>query len=233
MFKSMLNTKEKQSTGIVCLLLTCLLVLAGLLPATAQAQPNPVVTVPAVSGTTGTTIAVEITIANAAGMAGGQFELHYDPAVAVVTGVEKGTVLDGFTLIPNLNNANDGKVIVGWASATATTVTGGGLCRVTLELKSPGTTALEIKELLLNDESGKLITSSAVNGEITVNAAGGDPPGGDPPGGDPPPGGGGGGGGGGTLAVAVAVLAVAVAVVVTPLLQMLLIISALTPKTSY
>lgn len=130
-----------------------------------------VVTVPDASGiisSTGNTAEIEISIANATGMAGGQFELRYNATIAVVSGIVVGEVLNGFTFESNLNNAATGLVEVGWAAAEGATVAGGILFRVILELQSAGTTDLLLENLKLNDETGTLLLSRADKGLLTV-----------------------------------------------------------------
>jgi len=105
------------------------------------------------------------------GMAGAQFDLSYDPKVAVATAVEKGDLVKDFIIVANLDEADNGKVTIALAGTEG--VTGKGtLVVVTFKLgDKEGETDLELQNVELNDEDGKLINSETKDGKIVIKAA--------------------------------------------------------------
>ncbi|GAB6275133.1 MAG: hypothetical protein STSR0004_19980 [Peptococcaceae bacterium] len=120
-------------------------------------------------GPPGAEIKVPITIQNANGMAGAQFDLNYKPEVAVATAVEIGDLVKDFMLAANLSEAANGKVRIGLVGAKG--VTGNGtLVVVTFKLtgKMGDKTPLKILNLELNDEKGNPIKAAVKDGEVGI-----------------------------------------------------------------
>jgi hypothetical protein len=127
-----------------------------------------VVQVGSVEGRQGEALRVPITISNAMGVAGFQFTLTFDPSVAEVREVYKGSLTEGFTLVRNINNKE------GWVKVTASSakgVSGSGEIAV-IEVKLVGrpgsSTSLSIKDLKLNDEAGNLFEAATQDGSIKI-----------------------------------------------------------------
>ena len=132
-------------------------------------QPETVVEAGKKCGPPGAEIKVPITIQNANGMAGAQFDLSYDPKVAVATAVEKGDLVKDFILTPNLNEAANGLVRIALAGTNG--VQGDGtLVVVTFKLtgKMGDKTPLKILNLELNDEKGNPIKAAVKDGEVGI-----------------------------------------------------------------
>lgn len=120
-----------------------------------------------VAAFSGATVEVSVSINNVTNLAGANFELNYDPSVAVATAVKKGDFVSDFLLEANLSEAAKGKIIVGMIGIKG--VTGSGeLCKINFKAGQKGKTILEIKGLGLNDEEGKDIPAQGVNGSITI-----------------------------------------------------------------
>jgi len=127
------------------------------------------------SGPPGGNTTVPISIKNAAGMAGAQFELRYDPKVAVATKAIPGDLVKDFQFIVNFNEAEKGEIAVALAGTKG--VTGDGeLCLLTFSLKGKvgDSTSLQIKDLLLSDEKGAEILACPEDGEIKISLICGD-----------------------------------------------------------
>ena len=122
-------------------------------------------------GQPGEELKVPITIQNANGMAGAQFDLNYKPEVAVATAVEIGDLVKDFMLAANLNEAANGKVRIGLVGAKG--VTGNGtLVVVTFKLSDKdGNTYVDLKDVELNDENGIITYPQTKNGKIEIKAA--------------------------------------------------------------
>jgi len=120
-------------------------------------------------GPPGAEIKVPITIQNANGMAGAQFDLSYNPNVAVATAVEIGHLVKDFMLAANLSEADKGNVRIGLVGTNG--VTGNGtLVVVTFKIKGKmgDKTPLKILNLELNDEKGEPIKAAVKDGEVGV-----------------------------------------------------------------
>ncbi|GAB6275134.1 MAG: hypothetical protein STSR0004_19990 [Peptococcaceae bacterium] len=122
-------------------------------------------------GKPGSVVTVPVIIENANGMAGAQFDLSYDPKVAVAKAVEKGDLVKDFILTTNLEGAANG--LVRTALAGAQGVTGNGtLVVVKFQLQDKGVTTVEIKNVELNDEKGNPLVPSILPGKISIKSAG-------------------------------------------------------------
>ena len=133
--------------------------------------PDTIVKVEKREGQPRAEIKVPITIQNAKGMAGAQFDLNYKPEVAVATAVEIGDLVKDFMLAANLIEAENGKVTIGLVGANG--VNGNGtLVVVTFKLSDKeGNTYVDLKDVELNDENGKITYPPTINGEIVIKAA--------------------------------------------------------------
>ncbi|GAB6275132.1 MAG: hypothetical protein STSR0004_19970 [Peptococcaceae bacterium] len=122
-------------------------------------------------GKPGEELKVPITIQNAIGMAGAQFDLSYKSEVAVATAVEKGELVKDFFLIANLDEAKNGLVKIALAGSEG--VNGNGtLVVVTFKLSDKdGNTYVDLKDVELNDENGDITKPKTINGKIEIKAA--------------------------------------------------------------
>jgi len=121
-----------------------------------------------VEGKQGVVVKAPITISNAAGVAGFQFTLTFDPSVFEATEVYGGDLSRGFTLVKNIDNQE------GWVKAAASSASGfsgsGEIAVIEGRLigKPGSSTPLRIQELRLNDEAGRLIEAIPQDGLIKI-----------------------------------------------------------------
>lgn len=129
------------------------------------------VIIPDLKGAPGSTVLVPVNVVGAAGLAGYQFDVTYDPAVAEVIAINNGTLMTGL-FQPNITNAATGSVTI--VGANSTGVNGDGtLCILSFTVKGQvgDSTVLTINNLLLKDDSAPnplTLPSQAVNGSLTV-----------------------------------------------------------------
>ena len=96
----------------------------------------------------GSTVDVAVRLSNPSGVAGFQFDLLYDPQVAVVTAVKPGELLPaGGMFLENLNDADRGNIRVLWlGNQDFPGISGAGkLCQITFRVRSSGKTELELR----------------------------------------------------------------------------------------
>lgn len=120
-----------------------------------------------VSGDLNQAVEIGVNIAHPMEMCGGLVEIDYNPHITVVESVKQGDALASFLFVPNLNQKESGKIIVGWAGTTGIE-NDGELFTMTFRLKKAGTSELKISHLELNDEAGNIIETNDVNGRVTV-----------------------------------------------------------------
>ena len=112
-----------------------------------------------------------VNVTNPSGMAGFQFDLEYDPQVVVTTGVTAGSLLPEGTFLENLNDAANGRIRVVWYSFDEINENG-VLCRIAFQVKSSGSTTLELKDLMLVNTFADKISSNNVSGTISTGGNG-------------------------------------------------------------
>ncbi|NMB41030.1 MAG: hypothetical protein GX996_03745 [Firmicutes bacterium] len=124
----------------------------------------------------GSTVDVAVRLSNPSGVAGFQFDLLYDPQVAVVTAVKPGELLPaGGMFLENLNDADRGNIRVLWlGNQDFPGISGAGkLCQITFRVRSSGKTELELKDLELVDQRGNLLNfDTPQKGSIATTGSG-------------------------------------------------------------
>ncbi len=117
-------------------------------------------------------VEVAIKAENAAGVEGGQFVLHFDPALLKPVSIEEGKLVkeasDSLSMA-NLEYA-EGQLMFMWITAHADTADSGELCIITFDLLEEGDTALEIKDIVISpddieDEEDPVDEENAINDE--------------------------------------------------------------------
>ncbi len=118
------------------------------------------------SANVGSTVDVIVSVQNPSGMAGFQFELTYNPQVAIVKSVSKGASLPGSAPIVNMANAAAGNIRVAWMDLSPVH-NNLDILRISFEVLATGNTPLELKNLELVGLDGS-IASQSENGIITT-----------------------------------------------------------------
>lgn len=128
------------------------------------------------SGGVGSTVEIPVIAANFLNIAGGNFELVYDPEFADVlanSDILKGEDLgDGFLFTRN-HKKNDNTLSVAWAGdGTQNVVAGGEICRIRFHLLKTGVVNLTLQNVSLKDSKISTISNIALaDGRITVEAS--------------------------------------------------------------
>ncbi|MCS6861036.1 MAG: cohesin domain-containing protein, partial [Abditibacteriales bacterium] len=133
------------------------------------------ITIPALSGLAGAEVDVPINIDNAAGVAGGDFTIAYNPAIAQVVrpgNPARTTPLTmGFSVSGSADN-RAGRVQVSLSGAAPITSGSGALLTVTFRLSptaSPGQFSdLNLLVAVVRDRGGEPFASTPTNGRLTV-----------------------------------------------------------------
>lgn len=144
--------------------LTAALLVLSCLSASAAGTSS--VTAAEVSGEAGRIVTLAVSISNAAGIAGYQMDITYDPAVAIAAGVQNGLSAP----VCNFNYSGSGKIIAAWASTQALQPSG-TLFSVQFKLKgSAGASCpVVISNLAFNDVNAKPVSVRAVNGKLSIS----------------------------------------------------------------
>ena len=121
------------------------------------------------SGGLGQQVDITISIDNPAGLAGGAFNLYYDPDTLEPTGVVAGEVLKNLMVEKNLNyQGSQGKAVrVVWAG-TRGAEHGGVVCSINFKLLQNGTSPLDIGEMELFDSNLNRINATISNGSLVA-----------------------------------------------------------------
>lgn len=127
-----------------------LMVLAAMLMFGTSTFAQVSVTIPTVSGLSGTTGTGAITVGDLTGknVTAFEFTITYDKSVLYITGATAGTLLGSSTPTVNADTAN-GKILVAWASATALTGSG-NLINLQFTYRSTGISNLTANPFILN-----------------------------------------------------------------------------------
>lgn len=146
--------------------------LGGLPPAAANERPR--VSVDSATGETGQTVGVSVTIRGAedlvkmGGISGGQVELVYDPALAVVEDVIQGSAVGaGFIFLYNRAFAPN-KVHLAWAAQGEEIVRDGALFTVIFRLKTAAAVRPSLQNLMLYDQDLRSLEVAADGEDHTV-----------------------------------------------------------------
>jgi Tol biopolymer transport system component len=131
-----------------------------------------VVSLPDVTGTPGETLVVPIAAEDATGIAGGDFTVSFDPAVARALEVRKTDLTNGFFLGNSIDNLAGS---IGISMANATGIAGGGGALVEIEFQVIGevgeASALHFEYVKLYDAAASAIPVTATDGSILVTHA--------------------------------------------------------------
>ncbi|MEW5784742.1 MAG: cohesin domain-containing protein [Bacillota bacterium] len=124
----------------------------------ARAAAGTAVIVDGAAGEAGQTVVVTVRLrgldrlTGVSGISGGQFELVYDPAAAVVDTIRQGSAIgDGFLFLAN-RAFSENSVKVVWAAESALITGDGDLCNVTFSLRAGGAVQPVIENLSLFDQ---------------------------------------------------------------------------------
>ena len=118
---------------------------------------EPLLSVDSAAGEAGQIVSVSVSIRDldlpkGGGISGGQFELAYNPAIAVVENIIKGRLLDsGFMFLHNQNFSPD-KIRIAWASQSGLITGDGSLCTIAFKLSSAAAVTPSIHNLVLYDQ---------------------------------------------------------------------------------
>ena len=155
-----------RSRFVITLLLSLALLVVYALPLQA-AGTN--ISVSSSSGGLGQQVDITISIDNPAGLAGGAFNLYYDPDTLEPTGVVAGEVLKNLMVEKNLNyQGSQGKAVrVVWAG-TRGAEHGGVVCSINFKLLQNGTSPLDIGEMELFDSNLNRINATISNGSLVA-----------------------------------------------------------------
>jgi cohesin domain-containing protein/PEP-CTERM motif-containing protein len=145
-----------------------------LIPAMASADPVNLSVASDASVVQGSSLLVDVNIANVADLYDFQFDLFFNPAVLQVTGIAEGTFLPGAgatIFLPGFVDNGSGNVTFN-ADTLETAIPGangnGTLIEFSFNAVSEGTSSLNLDNIILADSQGNLISSSATNGSVTV-----------------------------------------------------------------
>ena len=113
-------------------------------------------------------ITVEISVDNAAGIAGGQMVLEYDPAVLMPEKVLLTDLTLGFLLGQNIKEA--GKINLALANLPAMAGGSGAILEIVFQVKASasGQSSLKLSDVTLFDEAPNDMDVSVLNGSVTV-----------------------------------------------------------------
>jgi len=146
--------------------------LGGLPPAAANERPR--VSVDSATGETGQTVGVSVTIrgsedlAETGGISGGQLELVYDPALAAVEDVIRGSAVGaGFIFLYNRGFAPN-KVRLAWAAQGEEIIRDGALFTVIFRLKTAAAVRPYLRNLVLYDQDLRSLEVAAAGEDHTV-----------------------------------------------------------------
>lgn len=164
----MLRIKAKP-VPFLNLVLICLLGLGFLFNplylAPLEGEVGTTLTVGSTSGDLGETVSIDIVINNNPGIAGGQFNLYFDPSKLEPVEAIEGGMLDNASFMPNLSYANNALRIV-WAGAQDS-YDDGTLCSLSFKILQAGSSDLSLGELLIKNAAPQTVPVTPINGSIT------------------------------------------------------------------
>ena len=161
--------------GTKRLLLAMIFATAGLLlPEISHADAIAVSVASPASVSQGDAFTVDVDIANAADIFDFEFDLNFDPTVLQASDVVEGTFLSGggsTFFLPGFIDNTAGSVSFN-ADTLLSAISGvdgsGLLLQFDFNALAPGSSALDISNLLLQDSLGNLLDSSAQSSSVTV-----------------------------------------------------------------
>ena len=127
------------------------------------------VTLPDMTGRSGDTITVSVSVDDATGIAGVELVLSYDPNLLTATGAQPATLTSGFEISYRIHT---GKIAITMAQSTGITGGSGTLVNMSLQVSediSPEATCpLTLTKVSLYDEDTQSISAAVRNGMFTV-----------------------------------------------------------------
>ena len=159
----------KKRNSVLVSMVVCLALLLIFSPA-AFAQGEVKLSASSVSGSEGDTVSVSISIEEAAGTEGGQFELNFDPDVAVPVDIEKGGFVSNASNDQfNYNLQFDASTLmVIWVTPSADTSNSGTVCTIDFELVDEGTTSLTFSGVVIAPDDID-VAATHTSGSIEVD----------------------------------------------------------------
>ena len=174
------------SRKVLTVLLVLTLVGAALLALSVFAEGDVIVTAGSAEGDEGDRVEIPVTIENRSGAAGAQFKIYFDASIVDVTeledeyepgefyfDVELGDIYHpaGTPYLTSnvISDATGDYVSIAIASARSF-VADGTMCTIGFDLKSSGTTSLELVDVLVSDTAPANLPYTSVNGSITVRS---------------------------------------------------------------
>ncbi len=127
------------------------------------------------TGRIGDNVSVKITISNAAGIWGGQFDLSFDPSILKPVSVSGGDyipeeqgdpVLSGNFMEANLHYA-PGMIRILWVTADGSTAASGVVCTVVFEILEEGESVINFNDLMIEAPTERAVTAPSP-GRITA-----------------------------------------------------------------
>jgi hypothetical protein len=155
-----------RSRFIITMVLSLTLLVVFALPVQA-AGTN--LSVSSASGALGQQVDIVVSIENPSGLAGGAFNLYYDPDTLEPTEIIAGEVLKNLMLETNLNyQGSQGKAVRAVWAGTRGVQNGGLLCRISFKLLQDGTSPLNLGEIELFDSDLNPISAAISNGNLVA-----------------------------------------------------------------
>ena len=126
------------------------------------------VSIPEFSVEPNANITVAINVDNAAGIAGGDIVLEYEPDILVAKEARKTDLIESLTLIANTDI--EGKIVLSMAGTSGLEEGSGAILEIDFEVKAnaKADSPLILSDVALYDEIGNDIPVGTVNGKVTV-----------------------------------------------------------------
>lgn len=156
--------KIKKSSKEVLLALVVCLALLLIFPQAVFAADGVRLSASSEDGLSGGEVTVTISIENASGTEGGEFELNFDPAVAIPVSISKGSFFDDVQQEDFMSNFeyDDDTLKIVWTTVYGDTDDSGVVCAIDFELVGEGDTSLTF--------SGVVFAPSSIDVDTTHSA---------------------------------------------------------------
>ena len=130
----------------------------------AAAKSGAALEVRSASGKAGDSVGIAVSLrglknlSGVEGLSGGEFEVHYDPAMASIAKISRGSAVgSSFMFMPN-KKFSESSAKVTLIAASALICKDGDLCNVTFKLKKKGTVEVTLEELAFYDQDVRVLT---------------------------------------------------------------------------
>lgn len=158
---------KMRSNEVLIALAMCLALLLLFSPA-AFASDGVKLSASSEEGSEGDTVTVTISIENAAGSEGGQFELNFDPAVVEPVDIDKGEFVssaDNDQFNYNLEFDSDTLMVI-WVTPAGDTSDSGTVCTIDFELVGEGESSLTFSGVVIAPDTAD-VAATHTSGSIT------------------------------------------------------------------